>query len=417
MRSQKIQNLLLSVPEIAANLKTFFNFPKESQISFLAPITADLADLSLSQEEVIEVIDTYSKNLSADNIDNECENIIRWLLDKQDRDGGWPLAWELGSENRKNAWANSICSLSLLKFRYYKNLSDKKYDGRISDAIRWLFDENNSVYIPGEGWKMQPADKDINLYDTSIALRAIFKYRSVCKKNNFTYSFSDGQLIEIINYLLNCSGEFPYWTDQAGRADIGATSYCVLTLIHFLNIPEIEDALPDGFKDDIENRLLSGVEWISANYENDTGWKNNENQPSFEVSCYAIQALLKCKNNFLRRLGDDVRTQQLWRRILAITVSEVARLQSCFTVSNDLWGWPAKFRNSNYDIRNTALATSSLLKCCYKTDIKIDFSIILRAVTCLIKSFNLERITLENTYILCSMVDYLIFRKNRKYIF
>ena len=145
-RSQKIQNLVLSIPEIASNLSNFYSFPKATKIDFLSPISIELEKLYLSTDEVVDVIDIYSRNLSIHNIDNQCEEIITWLLQKQDADGGWPLAWEPGAENRKNAWANAVCILSLLKFRYYKNIFDMIHhtslEARLQNNYTLVFSKN-----------------------------------------------------------------------------------------------------------------------------------------------------------------------------------------------------------------------------------------------------------------------------------
>lgn len=408
--SQKIQNLLLSVPQLASNLKRFFYFPKDDKNKFLDPISFFLKGYNLSTEDVIEVLDTYSKNLHIKNIDEECEKIKNWLLDenRQAEDGSWPLAGDPGSEYRKNAWATAICCLALLKFRQYKKVYDNFYDEKISNSKRWLFDTSNNLYIPDKGWKQHSGATEINLYDTCIAINTILRYKFQYENsdNYFIYTVSDPEIENIIKYLFKFEEDY----------DIGANSYIVMALVHFYN--ELQKKLDDNLKIEIQEKIFKKVNWIVQNYEDNIGWKNNINKPSLEISCYAIQALNKCKSLLEDTPKDE--TQQLqntWGEIVKIIVSEIARIQNCFIYSSDSWGWPDECGSNNIHLHNTSLATSTLLKCCYRSDIIIDLSIILRAINYLIKSFDWERNTLENTYILCTIMDYLMYRIKKGLIF
>lgn len=400
VQSNKIQNLLLSIPALSSNLSNFFGFSKEEKNSMLTPISTQLKELNLTIDDVISVLDTYSKNINVEYIDKECEKIIGWLLSEghQAEDGSWPLAGDPSSEIRKNAWANAICCLALLKYRRYKKLYKEPFDKKISDSIKWLFDTNNKIYITDKGWKQYPDDPEINFYDTSIALNAILKYRSECGEDNFfTYKVSDNKVENIVKFLLDIVEGF----------DIGIDSYIVMTLEHFYS--DFQN-INDDTKVKIKEKIFKNIDRIVQSYEENIGWRNNSNNPSLEISCYANQALLKSKYFLEDVLKDKSQIDNYWGKIVKIIASEIVRIENCFTYINDFWGWPDECGGVNIKLHNTSLATSTLLKCSYRSNLMIDLSIILRSVNSLIKSFRLAKITLDNTYILCAIIDYLIYR-------
>jgi hypothetical protein len=418
IQSSKIENLLLSIPKLSAGLDDFISFSKEEKNEILAPIDLQLKQLSLTTDEVIEVLDTYSRNFAVKNIDNECEKIIVWLReeDRQAADGSWPLAGNpldnLEIDLRKNAWASAVCSISLLKYRLYKRIFDKSYDDMISRSIEWLFNSGN-IYIKNEGWKNKLSEPGINFYDTCIAIEAVLKYKQANNLNNyFTYKLNDEEIENIIQNIMGLSIE----------QDIGLSSYIVMTLIHYLVIND--DFITEQKRTLINEQIFSGTRWLISKYEDNVGWRDNNNFPSLRISCYAIQALNKFNNNFLSRLDwkKDDPLRRIWGDTTTIIASEIARIQLCFTYKSGSWGWTDQCDNGNanasagMNLLSTTLATSTLLKCCIKSKIVIDLSIILRAVNNLIKSFDFEVITLDNTYILCTIIDYLRFRLEKKFI-
>lgn len=410
MQPHTIQNLLLSIPDFTTYFKRFFSLPQESKIKVLMPIAVQLEEYKLDINHVIDLIDNYSRNLYIQNIEKVCDKLIDWLLaeNRQAEDGSWPLAGQPGDVIRKNSWANAVCTLALLKFRRYRGIARKEYDEKISNSIKWLFDTHNGIYIPNEGWKQYPDDTHINYYETAVSLKAIFKYRSVCKKEDFTYEFSDREVVEIVSGLLILKDE----------SDVGAISYCLMTLIHFCSV--FEDEMDEILRERIEQKIMDLLQWIIQKYEEGIGW-SREGVPSLELSCYAAQALNKCKYNFLDRLNEPSdptkRMEKLWGDVVRIISSEMARLERCFTFSGGVWGWPNECGKSDaVHLRNSALATSSLLKCCYRSNFVIDLSIVIRAINYLIDSFEWDRITLDNTNILCAIIDYLIFREQRNLV-
>jgi len=430
-KSDKIQELLLSIPSLSSNFIYFFQLPEETKRFLLEPISFQFVKYDLTEDAVIEVLDTYSKNFSVKNIDSKCNEIRDWLLENQEENGSWLLALEKKGEekvevtNIKNPWANAVCILSLLKFKRYSQLVDKEYDNKISKAVDWLLDTHSGVYIHNDGWKKKIEDSGINIYETGIALRAILKYRSAFKEV-LASKISDAAILGIIENILNYAGTNPYWPDITGDAqdsnpkDIGATSYALMTLVHIQNVI---DEIDDELNYEMHRKTIDSTKWIINNYKVNLGWKRRDEMSNscLEVSCYALQALKKCSMFFLSRLRTDENIEVLLSDISKIIISEVIRIQGLLVYRNNHWGWPEDEINGilekNISITNTAMVSSTLLKCSYKADFKIDLSVILKSMNCLLGSFDKERNTLENTYILCTIMDYLLYRMNNNLIF
>lgn len=425
-RSTQIQEILLGIPALSVNFIDFFELSNETKQRILSPANSRLKEYKISLEDVIETLDTYSKNLRAKNINSKSTEILEWLFEKQNDDGSWPLAYEHESGNIKNAWANAVCILSLLKFIHFNQLSNNKYNEKISKAVEWLLDPSIGIYISCQGWKQTKNDSGINIYDTSIALRAIFKYRSAYKAKKFTYKISDPEIVKVIENIINLAGEYPYWPDKFWHTqdknlkDIGATSYALMTLVHFQNI--FDEAEIAEIRESLNKKTVDTTQWLIDNYRDNLGWDRISGIPSMslEISCYALQSLNKCMRFFLNRLRTDEKIEGLIERVVEIITSEVQRIGGLFTYKNNQWGWLEDNElksERNISITNTALATSTLLKCSYMTDLKLDLSAILKSMNYLLNNFNKERITLENTYVLCTIMDYFFYRKDKKLIF
>jgi hypothetical protein len=410
VKSFKIQNMLQSIPGLLPNLKFFFYLSKEVKCKILSPLSCCLSDYSLSEDDVINVLDKYSRNIYLDNIDKECERIIFWLLSKQNTDNGsWPLAGDPKSSYRENAWATAVCILSLIKFKNYKNLADTTYDDKISNGIKWFFNTDNKLYNPRHGWNNPlSGNGSINLYDTGIAVTAISKYKECYNENPIVMSHVN-DVVEIINNLLVTSDNSPFWALLDNKPDIGLTSFMAMTLIHFYR--EFKDIITNDLTLMLERTIFQNIKWIIREYNNNYGCTPDE-KAFLEKSCYSIQVLNKFRNHSKNNLQSipQEEVDKLSVDIMKILRPEIARIESCFTYKDNLWGWPKECGGLNIKIYNTSLATSTLLKCSFNENILIDFSIILRAINTLLEKYNWDNVTLDNTYILCTVVDYLRYR-------
>ena len=408
--SRKILALLQGTPELYLNLKFFFVLPEEKKYKLIAPLSSWLQEFSLTEEDVVDVLDRYSKNISdLTSIDETCKEIKNWLLTKQNDNGSWPLAEDPGVPDRENAWATAVCILSLIKLKIYMNLSDETYDKKILLGIKWFFDENtNNKYILTKGWKNKLSDSSVNLFDTSIALSAISKYKEIFCGNE--PCDIDNKVIEITENLLKASDNKPYWfmsNNENNEADVGLTSMMAMTLIHIYRA--FHEQISENQKNEIQNIIFLNIEWICQGYSNDVGWNKN-----FEKSCYAIQALNKFisyfSNGFVDAFNNKERIEKINMDISKILPSEISKVENSFTHENDSWGWPAE--RPGFKIYVTSLATSTLLKIHQKLNIIIDFSVIFRAVNTLLEKFVLDEVTLDNTYRLCTLIDYLRYKKS-----
>lgn len=429
-KSYNIQQLLFSAPSLASHLITFFALSPEEKSRLLEPIALQFQKLGLTLHQVVAVLDTFSQNLLMTNIDSRCDEIRCWLLDNQDQeDGSWPLA----QGNTKNAWANAVCILSLLKFLRFvsKDLApheSERYYTAISKGIRWLFESEFFIANGQFGWKQHATDDTVNIYDTSIALRAVFKYRAASLRWGvpFSYSIPDSTIPCMVQYLMGLAEGNTAWPDKpldSARAtvlDTGATSYALMTLVHFLNTYD-EHEIDIALSEQAQSAALNATDWLIKNYEADVGWRqHNGAPPSLAISCYALQALNKSKDFLLARLMTEDGIEMHVQSTLHIITAEMLRIQSSLVRRGELWGWPdddPHTGDQRISLINTSLATSTLLKCSLKSSIDVDLSVILKTINSLLGSFNNERITLDNTYILCTIMDYLLYRIHKNLIF
>lgn len=407
-QSNKIQNILLSIPDISLSMREYCYYNDEKKHEFIAPIIPQLESLNLRLDDIKEVLNEYSIIMNYEKIEEQLTEILSWLFvdQRQDPSGGWPLARLPQDSNRYNAWANAICILALLKFRHFgiEKIQDN-YNEKIHKSVEWLLDPSQGIYCPGNGWKHEAGglSSKINVSDTCIAIRAILKYRSYCKKEKLLYDY-DHKIISIIAHLLQ----------DLGQVGVIEQSHLILTLAQYYNVFIKEDE-NNPMIISAQNALLGLLISIMSSYGDGKGWADSEGNPSLEHSCYANQAIAKCRTSFPDKLKEtNYNGSTLWGNSIAITAAEIERLQNCFIYQHPNWGWPLNCEQQNVHLINTALATATLLKCGEGTSMFIDLSIILKSVNYLLKVFDRERMTLENTYILCAIMDYMFYRMRRR---
>jgi hypothetical protein len=172
----------------------------------------------------------------------EEEDAIKFILNKQNNDGGWPYISNTPDKSNVESTCWAIQALSLY---------EDKYSNAITKGVNWLLKHiikiNQSIDL---GWgyiNEQPS----RTYHTCIALRTLAK-----KPENKAQEFESA-----LQWLKNTQDSKGGWGESNGRpASLFFTSYAVITLIECgteTNAPSI----------------IKALEWIENKIE-EVGWND-----------------------------------------------------------------------------------------------------------------------------------------------